>query len=1453
MRRPKARSRPPVPARQGAPTPAPERAVLAEAIAHAVACQGEGRWDDAETLYQRILKVRPREFDALHLLGVLRQQQGRSAEALTLIAAALDVSPNAADAWSNRGVALKALERWEDALASYDRALMLRPDHVDALINRGHALLKLNRFAEALASCDQALAIDPKHPTALNNRGNALIELKRPAEALVVFEQARALSPDDINLAASEARALQELGRLAEALARYDAVLAREPDHVESLTNRAHALAGLGRPEEALASLDRALALRPSFTEALSNRGNVLRALDRHDEAIADYQHALAIRPDGVVALNNLGVAYNGLNRCEEALACFDQALSLKADHAEVHFNRSLLLMTAGALREGFAEYEWRWRQSSWADRCRNFPQPLWLGQQPLAGKTILLHAEQGLGDTLQFVRYAPLVARRGARVILEVQPSLKPLLVGIDEMAAVVGQGEPLPDFDLHCPLLSLPHAFGTDCDTIPADIPYLRVPPDRLARWHDRLGDPGGVRVGIAWEGSAAHKNNRSRSIALRRFATLLSVPGVAFVSLQKDVSPADAAILREHANVSMIGEDLVNFADTAAVMAELDLIISVDTSVVHLAGALGIPVWVLLPFSPDFRWLLGREDSPWYRSARLFRQPRIGDWESALARAQAELADKVREMPAFKARHTQPRAQDPAAAIQQAIALHQQGRLAEAERIYEAVLRSHPRQFDALHLRGVLKHQQGDSVEALRLVAAALKADPKSAPALSNYGVILGALERHEEALEIFERALALNAGDISALYNRGNSLKALGRYEEAVASYQAALSRQREHVDALFNCSDALAKLGRDAAALDGYDRLLTLAPRHMDGRNRRGVLLAALKRNEEALSAYDAALEIAPDHPEILNNRAVTLIELKRPEEALASCDRALALRPDYVDACYNRGVALAACGRREEALACWEKAVAIAPDHTEALSNRAKMFIALERYEEALGAFERVIEREPDRIEALSNRALMLARLDRHEEALRGFESALALNPGSADILVNIGNSLTALKKFDEALTTFHRALTIDPRHFVAHIGRGSTLFALKRYPEALDCYEKAIAIAPDQVQGYNNRGLALAMLARHTEAFASYEKALEIDPKFVEAYVNRGNAFGSLGQTERGLADYLSGLEIRPDCVEARWNASLAQLTLGNFRDGWNNYEVRWRKKETAQYKRDLAEPLWLGNEEVAGRTILLHLEQGLGDTIQFVRYAPLLARRGAKVILEVQTPLKSLLAQVEGIAGIFASGEELPHFDLRCPFMSLPLAFGTELDTIPADIPYIPVPADRVPRWQTRLGERHGLRVGVAWAGSASHVNNSNRSIALSRFAALFSVPNVEFVTLQKELAPGDADILRQCRNVTALGEELTDFADTAALISLLDLVIAVDTSVVHLAGAIGRPFWVLIPFAPDFRWLLGGDDTPWYPGARLFRQPGIDAWESVFERVRAELTSLADRNRP
>ena len=343
-------------------------------------------------------------------------------------------------------------------------------------------------------------------------------------------------------------------------------------------------------------------------------------------------------------------------------------------------------------------------------------------------------------------------------------------------------------------------------------------------------------------------------------------------------------------------------------------------------------------------------------------------------------------------------------------------------------------------------------------------------------------------------------------------------------------------------------------------------------------------------------------------------------------------------------------------------------------------------------------------------------------------------------------------------------------------------------------------------------------------------------------------ALVNRGTTLLAINRLPQAIAAFDAALAMEPDSVDAQWNRSVAQLALGDLRQGWVGYEYRWRKKEFAKHKRTFPEPLWLGDRALAGRTILLHAEQGLGDTIQFARYAAFAARMGAQVILEVQPSLKSLLTAIEGVTATIARGRPLPTFDLHCPLLSLPLALGTDEATIPAEIPYIHAPADRVERWRERLQATRSPRIGFAWAGSDGHANNHHRSIPLQQFSAIFGVSGVSFVSLQKQASERERDVLGSA-GVIDLADELGDFADTAAVISALDLVISVDTSVAHVAGAMGQTVWTLLPFAPDFRWQLDREDSPWYPTMRLFRQPQLRDWDSVLAGVRSELRRRFD----
>ncbi len=624
----------------------------ASSLAEGLARHRAGRLADAERIYSQILGTRPDHFDSRHLLGVVFLQRGNHKDALHHIDLALKAEPNNVFALNNRGVVLQALNRFDEALASLARAVRLRPDYAEAHSNRANVLKALGRLDQALSSYDRALALQPDYAEAHSNRGDVLRELKRFDEALASCERAIALRPNYAEAHCNRANALRELKRLEEALADYDRALALLPDFAEAHSNRGIALHDLDRFEDALASYDRALAARPDFAEALCNRGGALQELKRFEEALTSYDRAIALRPDLAEAHSNRGNALKELNRFDEALASYDRAVGLRPKLAEAHFNAALCLMLTGNLAQGWKRHEWRWQTDQLTAQRRNFAQSQWIGSDDIEGKIILLHAEQGLGDTLQFCRYVPLVAQRAGRVIFEVQKPLVELMGTLAGGAEIVGRGDPLPAFDLHCPLLSLPLAFNTELETIPGDTPYLSATAAKSAGWRNRLGERLRPRIGIVWAGDPrkrllhAHRIDRQRSIEFDRLAPLLEVPGCEFYSLQK----GEQAVAQLHGSawrhrVIDWTDDFHDFSDTAALIDNLDLVIAVDTSVAHLAGALGKPFWLINRYNTCWRWLLDRDDSPWYPTARLFRQDATREWDQVIARVAVALQDRVR----------------------------------------------------------------------------------------------------------------------------------------------------------------------------------------------------------------------------------------------------------------------------------------------------------------------------------------------------------------------------------------------------------------------------------------------------------------------------------------------------------------------------------------------------------------------------------------------------------------------------------------------------------------------------------------------------------------------------------------------------------------------------------------------------------------------------------------
>jgi tetratricopeptide (TPR) repeat protein len=522
-------------------------------------------------------------------------------------------------------------------------------------------------------------------------------------------------------------------------------------------------------------------------------------------------------------------------------------------------------------------------------------------------------------------------------------------------------------------------------------------------------------------------------------------------------------------------------------------------------------------------------------------------------------------------------------------------------------------------------------------------------------------------------------------------------------------------------------------------------------------------------------------------------------------------------RPEYLS---SLGTVLRHQGRNEEALKTFDKAVQLKPDDAELWKNLGMVLSDLARPADALLSFQHALKLNPRDWDAANHSGFLLYRSGRHEEALRHFDLCDELQPGDASTLQARALALGGLKRFEEALADSRRAHALDPGNVETRNNIGDALQSLGRYQEALVWFDEALKLRPDLVEALNNKLLSLGQLRRFDEASAISD-----------------------GMKARGLNDAVTD-----------WNMSLLHMLTGNFEAGWAGREARWKTRvRTAAYPA-FAQPVWLGEGTLEGKTILVHVDEGIGDSIQFARYLPMLAARAARVILVVADALCPLLSKLPGVSQCLAvSAATLPAFDMHCPMSSLPLAFGTRLDTIPSGRSYLPAPDEgRVLAWQTRLGAHDRLRVGLVWSGNPDHGNDHSRSIPLRALSRIFDV-DATLVSLQKDPRPDDAAALRERTDILDLTAHLSDFSETAALIACLDLVITVDTSVAHLAGALACPTWILLPYAPDYRWLLDRDDSPWYPTMRLFRQDEARDYAPVLDRVRTELLALVSANRP
>ncbi|MEZ2238967.1 tetratricopeptide repeat protein [Microcoleus sp.] len=1188
---------------------------------------------------------------------------------------------------------------------------------LEAQLQQAESLMESGEKEEAIALYEQIISTVPNCVQARINLGFLQQEKGELDAAIPHYREAWKLDQNIPQTAYNLAKIFEEKGQAQEAIEHYQKALAVQPDFVPALINLAVALQENGELLEAVNLYRRALEVQPHSWEALNNLGTVLQEQGNLEDALEYYHKALELIPDFVEAINNLGRTFLEKGAVEDAIACYRRVISLNPEHASARLNLSLALLLVGDLENGLAEYEWRWKIQGFHTSHSGFLtgpddtisareyRPFWDGSD-LQGKTILLHAEQGLGDSIQFVRYAAIVKNKGGRVIVGCYAQLHRLFATVDGIDLLIVKGEPIPEFDVQAPMLSLPYILGTTKSTIPANTPYLTPPADcQFALLPGRK-----FKVGIVWAGNPKHRKNMQRSCSLSAFLPLLEVSGVSFYSLQKELSQADRALLHQTSIVDL-SPHLGDFADTAAAIAQLDLVITVDTAVAHLAGALGKPVWILLAFSPDWRWLLEREDSPWYPTARLFRQSIRGDWEDVFGRV----------------------------------------------------------------------------VQALGLAVSVHGAPSDLADAALLEGRDLQRQGKFPGAIECYERAIAIDPHNSMAYSNLGVVKQQMGLLPEAIAHYRQALALEPNLAETLSNLGSALADAGETAEAIAVYDRALSLNPHCAEAWINLGLAREAQGELAEAINCYQQGIEVNPNCPE----------------------------------AYLNLGIALEKQGDKE---------------------GEAKEF-----YDRAIANYERAIALKPNYFEALHNLAYATIRQGKIASAIAYYERSTALQPSLAETLIGLGSSLQQQGKLDEALAVCQQAIQKLPSHAEAHCNLGIVFQKQGKIANAIACYHQALSLKPDFPTALNNLGKAFEDDGKIAEAIECYQRAIELQPDGINSCNGLGNALRQQGQFTDAVACYSHGVEFNKTHPEAHLNLALALLLMGDFERGFSEYEWRLLVQEKQFPTNNFIQPFWDG-KDLDGKTILLCPEQGLGDAIQFIRYADLVKQKGGNVIVWCSPQLQRLFEQVWAIDRLIVDPEAAPDFDVRAQLMSLPHLLGTTLATIPAQVPYLAPP----PGLEFTLHATSNLKVGIVWSGNPNNSQNNLRSFPLTCVVKLLDIPGVEFYSLQKECPEAERTLLEQMQ-IADLSAYLHDFADTAAAISALDLVISMDTSVAHLAGALGKPVWILLCFTPDWRWMLEGEESPWYPTARLFRQEKAGDWEGVFGRVALALKAQICEHQP
>ena len=736
------------------------------------------------------------------------------------------------------------------------------------------------------------------------------------------------------------------------------------------------------------------------------------------------------------------------------------------------------------------------------------------------------------------------------------------------------------------------------------------------------------------------------------------------------------------------------------------------------------------------------------------------------------------------------------------------HQAGNLIEASELYQQILEQQPEHIDANFLLGTLNLQSENLDKAAELLKQTVSLKPDHLEAHNNLGTVFQNQGKLEEAVGEYKRAINLAPDYAEAFYNLGSIFYKQRKFAEALEHYKQAISLRPDDYEAHLNIGNTFKELSRLEEAEKSYRRSSALKPDYVIAHSRLGNILQEQGKFDESTKSLKRAIALDPTNVDIHNNLGTVLTKLGKLDEAVESYNRAIKLNPEEYQVYSNLASALKESGKLEEALINCNKAIELNPDYAEAHNNLGAILQETNQLEKAIVSYKNAIELKPDNPELYSNLGSALKELDRLDEAARYCRRAIMLKPDYAEAYNNLGTVLQEESKFDEAITNYKQAINLKPDHARAHSNLGTTLQEQGNTEEAVFHCRQAVTLDPDSTELHNNLGAILQKQEMIEEAITSYDMAIELDPDYAEAHLNK----------------------------------SFALLLTGNYKEGW--IENEWRLRTKTHSLRNFNKPKWDGLP-LNGKSILVHAEQGFGDTIQFIRYLPMVKAQGGQVIFECHKSLNRLLRNYAGIDKIIERTPEPDiKFDTQLPILSLPGVFGTTQDSIPSTTPYLTADPGLAQLFSLRFGNDNDFKVGIVWAGNADNKKDHIRSCTLEDFNSLLDIHGTTFYSLQKGPASVEVDNLPGEMEVINLNDQIKDFADTAAVIANLDLIISVDTAVVHLAGALGKPVWNLIHFAPDWRWLLNRDDSPWYPEMRLFRQTKLNDWTDLFKQVKEAL---------